>query len=350
MSFDWLCNNARITYFCSNNGGRGKSGSGDSGVSIRSQAPRATVSSWYVQQIDGAGIGLQWVIDAGSMAAIDVWGADVAGEFCMDGLGALPFLDISTTPRTPSWPDYVQREGQTCATLDRPGMLVLMPPGARYFNCRVITTGNISVRRGPSLEDGIIGYLRRGTTLRVLSRSGDWYSIEYEESTGWVGAAYVTVDCGRMSTPAPNAARAQDCPFVTTGSLRVRTGPSLADDTIGYLRAGVRLRPVSRRGAWIEIDYKGNTGWVGAAYVKADCSGLATPAPRAARTQDCPVVTTGRLRVRAGPSLADDTIGFLRAGVGLRPVSRRGAWIEIDYQGDTGWVGAGFVSQSGDCG
>lgn len=372
VSFDWLCNIARITDFCHGSSGnsrnsgdsRGKSDA-DSGDQPKSASLGGRVVSFgagiYARQLDAAGIGLQWIIDAGFITAVDIWGSGAPGEVCLEGAGALLFIDTGSLPRTRTWLEATQRDGRSCATLDRPGILALLPARARYMHCRMSTTGNLRVRTGPSLDDDAIGYVRRGTTLDVLSRSGDWFNIDYEGEAGWVGAAYVREDCGGETGRgsgtsvagdgvATAASQSQQCPVITTGNLRVRTGPSLDDEVIGYLRAGVTLWPLAQRGEWIEIDYQGDAGWIGSAYVAPNCEGAGGHAATAAPSPGCPVTTTGRLRVRAGPSLDDDTIGFVRSGVTLRPISRIGSWLSFDYQGETGWVGAGFVTESDGCG
>ena len=138
----------------------------------------------------------------------------------------------------------------------------------------------------------------------------------------------------------------------TKGNLKVRASPSLEAEIIGYLRSGVSLRRISRRGAWLEIDYRGRSGWIGAAYASEsdDCGDAAGDQPSAAREMEGRVCTTGKLKVRAEPSLEAEIIGYLRSGVTLRLLSRFGSWFEIDYRGASGWVGAGFASQDGDCG
>ena len=360
-----ICDFGFVADFCDNRAGHYHGGSGDSSQQHSSAGsagfggrPNALGSRLFAQQIDGPGIGLQWIIDAGFIAAYDIWGEGAPGEVCLEGLGSLLFIDTGRLPRVNSWLDATQREGQTCATLDRPGMLVLMPAGARFSECRGTATGHLKVRRGPSLEDEVIGHLRSGTTVQVISRNRYWVEIVYQGKTGWVGAAYMNVDCGGTVEPAPEPASAsetptparpqpQDCPVVTTGKLRVRAGPSLDEATIGFVRRGVTLRPITRRGAWIEIAYRDASGWVGADYVSQDCADRSVPAPN--EPQDCSVITTGKLRVRAGPSLDEATIGFVRAGVTLRPMSRRGAWIEFAYRDASGWVGAAFVTEEGDC-
>jgi len=119
---------------------------------------------------------------------------------------------------------------------------------------------------------------------------------------------------------------------------------------MGYVPRGVTLRSISRRGDWIEIEYQGEAGWIGARYVSDDCGGLVDLAPAAARQGDGPICTTGNLRVRAGSSIDDDIIGYVPRGVTLRSISRNRYWVNVEYQGEVGWVGAAYVSADGDCG
>ncbi len=363
VSYDWLCNIARITSFCNNSAARGDNSDGGSGVSVRTQSGSGPVSSMHVQRVSAAGIGAQWIIDAGFIAAIDVWGKDVAGEFCLDGVGSLLFLDASTSPRVQSWLDSVQRDGQTCATLDRPGMLVLMPAGAQYQHCRVRTTGHLKLRAEPSLDAEIIGYVPTGESPAVLSRDGHWFHVEYQGKTGWIGASYVNVDCGgtEASTPAQApaggvatlaASPSQQCGIITAGHLKLRASPSLDGEIIGYVPTGESPRLLSWSGDWVNVEYQGKTGWIGAAYVSedSDCGGTVAPASSVPQLRDCGITTTGILRVRAGPSLDDDTIGFVQRGVRLRSISRSGDWVNVEYQGKSGWIGAAYASEDGDCG
>ena len=140
-----------------------------------------------------------------------------------------------------------------------------------------------------------------------------------------------------------SAAREELGAICTTGELRVRAGPALDAEIIGFLRSGVRLNGVSRRGGWIEIAYRGEAGWISADYVRDDCGGRVAVVS-AAREELGAICTTGELRVRAGPALDAEIIGFLRSGVRLNGVSRRGGWIEIAYRGEAGWISADYVS------
>jgi len=354
VSYDWLCNTARITSFCHTSPARGNNsddGDNGSGVSVLRRSTSSSYSSMNVQRIGAAGIGVQWIINAGFIDAIDVWGDDVQGEVCLEGVGSLLFLNASTSPRAQSWLDSYQRDGRTCAVLAGPGTVVLMPAAAQSLQCRITTTGNLKLRAGPSLDDIIIGYVPRGATPNVISRDGDWLNVEYQGEAGWIGARYVgdSGDCGGPVDLAPAAAREGDSLICTTGNLRVRAGPSIDDDIIGYVRRGTTLRLISRSGDWIEIEYRGEAGWIGARYV-GDCGGMVDLTSMAAREGGGPICTTGNLRVRAGPSIDDDIIGYVPRGVTLRSISRNRYWVNVGYQGEVGWIGAAYVSADGDCG
>ncbi len=364
VSYDWLCNIARITFFCNNPSDRGnkgddsddsRKGNGSRSSSGGDSAGQASGSglSANIRRLDAAGIGLQWIINAGFIAALDIWGEDIPDEVCLDGFGSLLFLDASSSPRAESWLDSVQRDGQTCAEIDGPGTVVLMAEPApasetarQARQCRITTTGHLKVRAGPSLDEDVIGYVPRGTRLRAISRSGDWIEIENQDETGWIGAGYAREDCGEAVSTAPATSRLPQC-VTTTGNLKVRAGPSLDEEVIGYLRRGITLRLLSRSEDWIKIEYQDETGWIGAGYTSEDCGEAISPAPAASRLPQC-VATTGNLKVRAGPSLDEEVIGYLRRGAAARLISRSGDWFEIEYQGKTGWIGAAYARE--DCG
>ena len=85
-------------------------------------------SGVHFRQLDGAGIGIQSIIDAGYLAALDVYGYVEQGvEVCFPQIGRVLFLDARTMPRAITPLDANYRDGMTCVTLNSPGSLVLLP-------------------------------------------------------------------------------------------------------------------------------------------------------------------------------------------------------------------------------
>ncbi len=348
VSFDWLCNIARITSFCGGNTSRGDNRG--SGASVASRSAITTASSMNIRRIGGAGIGVQWIIDAGFIDAFDVWGDDVRGEVCLDGAGSLLFLDAGSAPRAQIWLDSAQRDGQTCATLDRAGTLVLMPAGSRYQDCRIITTGHLRLRASPSAAAEIIGYVPSGESPRMLMRNSHWFNVEYLEKEGWLGARYVRVDCDRTIGLASGAAQWQGCGIITTGHLKLRAEPSAAAEIIGYVPRGESPRALSRNEHWFNVEYLVKEGWISARYVRVDCDGTVGLASAAAQWQGCGIITTGHLKLRAEPSVVAEIVDYVPRGESLRALSRSEHWFNVEYKGKAGWIGAGFATTSADCG
>ena len=85
-------------------------------------------SGVHFRQLDGAGIGVQSIIDAGYLAALDVYGYVEQGvEVCFPQIGRVIFLDARTMPRAIVPLNATVRDGMTCVSISSPGSLVLLP-------------------------------------------------------------------------------------------------------------------------------------------------------------------------------------------------------------------------------
>lgn len=175
-------------------------------------------SGLQCQLLDGGGIGVQSIVDAGFISAVNLWGyVEQGAEICFPQLGSLVFLDSSITPRAVS-PIAAYRKGNsTCAQVSRPGTVVLMPgepptagppagvtppaadqPAASQptgDGCPIHTTGNLRLRDAPSLQGETLGYVLRGSNLMSTSRTTFWYQVTYRGQTGWIGHKYVRASC-----------------------------------------------------------------------------------------------------------------------------------------------------------
>ncbi len=55
-------------------------------------------------------------------------------------------------------------------------------------------TETLRVRKEASLESGTVGLLANGEAVEAIAEEGDWVSVSYEGTTGYVSAEYVTVE------------------------------------------------------------------------------------------------------------------------------------------------------------
>jgi uncharacterized protein YgiM (DUF1202 family) len=55
-------------------------------------------------------------------------------------------------------------------------------------------TETLRVRKEASLDSGVLGLLAKGEVVEAIAEEGDWVSVSYEGTTGYVAAEYVTVE------------------------------------------------------------------------------------------------------------------------------------------------------------
>ena len=166
---------------------------------LRLAATYGLRSGVQFQRVDESGVGISSVIAMGIRDAIDVWGYVEQGvEVCFPQRGNLLFLDAATAPRTVSSIAAYDKDGYTCAALNRAGTVVLLsgpPPTAvqqrlPLVNCQVTTTDILNLRANP--YGAVIGAVLDAITLSPLRRTPNWFEVRVEGSLGWISADYVT--------------------------------------------------------------------------------------------------------------------------------------------------------------
>lgn len=135
----------------------------------------------------------------------------------------------------------------------------------------VSTAGSaLNVRSGASTGTSVIGTLKNGSYVTLISRHGDWWYVEFgADRYGYCHADYIDVLAG-------NAAN------VTTrsGNLNVRSGPGTSYSKIGSLTSGETVMILSSSGNWHRIVYDGTkTGYASAQYLSGSSSGISLSVP-----------------------------------------------------------------------
>lgn len=196
-----------------------------SSASIRLQG--SDLYTMYCQQLQGAGVGDQSILDGGFMDAVDIFGY-VPGDItvCMRGEGGMIFRNKTTIPVTNELPATTWYEGgYTCTLVNTEGTLVLVqnggsrpapaveviveedgtiatatpaPTSNRLENCRVTTyAGIMNLRTDPNTSSNVISWVPYDTTLIAIGKTEGWYNVIYLDTNGWLAADYVatTGDC-----------------------------------------------------------------------------------------------------------------------------------------------------------
>ena len=157
--------------------------------------------STQCQRLPGYAIG-NAELAAAAVDAIDVWGWVLPNtQICLFASGAsFKFIDTTVLPRVVYDLPATSQNGMTCATIDGPGILALMPgeppPAVATVqsqvlsNCMVRTLYMLNFCDGPGGES-MARAVPYDVTLTALEKSSGWFKVDYHGEQGWVGADYV---------------------------------------------------------------------------------------------------------------------------------------------------------------
>ena len=136
---------------------------------------------------------------------------------------------------------------------------------------------NLRVRKGPSTNVAVLGYLLNNSTVDITGKEGNWYKINFKGSVGYVSEDYISIN-GQASSDSStsnqssyeqkyniilNAMKEQiGAPYVWAGS-----GEYLTNDLLDELK----LRYPSEAA---EGEYSYAEQFVNRGYRAFDCSGL----------------------------------------------------------------------------
>ncbi len=147
-----------------------------------------------------------------------------------------------------------------CTALLIPAMTQAAGEQTSAGKITTVSTG-LNVRSGPGTGYTIKTSLRRNTYVHLLSRSGNWWYVEYaNRAYGYCSADYIT------AIPSVSAK-------VSTagGNLNVRSGPGTGYAIWTSLSNGTALVILETSGNWYKVLYYGTqTGWVSKTYVTAE--------------------------------------------------------------------------------
>lgn len=123
--------------------------------------------------------------------------------------------------------------------------------------------------------------------------------------------------------------------YITTNRLNMRKGPSTDYVKLGTLNQGEKVVPIekSEDGKWVKIKYNSEEVWISFEYLQKE-------EPKDDIKINSKYQLTANLNMRKGPSTDYVKVGLIPTGTTVEPikVSYDGKWIQVKYNGNTGWI------------
>ena len=239
----------------------------------------------------------------------------------------------------------------------------------------------LNVRQASTTNSRIIGSLKGGEKVNIISESNGFYKIEFNNSYGYVYSKYISKDgdsekvqvvkqeevkkekvdeskkeakATPKAEPVVLAVRSLNKTGIVnvSSSLNVRSSASTSSKVIGSLSGNTKVTIIGEEGAFYKIEYKGSHGYVAKEYVKDvtenNNSNQGTQTPEKPSTPESTEKTgivnvSSSLNVREGASTSSKVIGSLSGNTKVTIVGEEGAFYKIEYKGSHGYVAKEYI-------
>ena len=246
----------------------------------------------------------------------------------------------------------------------------------------------LNVRQAATNNSKIIGSLKGGEKVNIISENNGFYKIEFNNSYGYVYSKYISkdetnnkdqevkketskvkqedvknnniakskkeVNVNPKAEPVVLAVRSINKTGIVnvSSSLNVRSEASTSSKVIGSLSGNSKVTIVGEEGEFYKIEYKGSHGYVAKEYVKdvteSNNSNQGTQTPEKPSTPETTKKTgivnvSSSLNVRSEASTSSKVIGSLSGNSKVTIVGEEGAFYKIEYKGSHGYVAKEYV-------
>ena len=153
-------------------------------------------------------------------------------------------------------------------------------------------SGYLNLRTGPSTKNGVMGQLKPGTRVVVLSATADgWAQVQTDTKTGYVQSKFLTEKTDTPNVTATSAPEEDDgdtgdVRYVVTSIeyLNMRASASETASVVAAIPKGWAVRVLEAGATWCKIRYDQQTGYVMTKYLTGSAGSQATSSVTAVPT------------------------------------------------------------------
>ncbi len=225
-----------------------------------------------------------------------------------------------------------------------------------------VTTDSLNMRAGAGTTYSVLTVMPPGTTVTLTGQSANgFFGVKWNGKSGWASADFLRVSSGQTPAPTtPNPTPAPTQPPATSGNtavatddLNMRSGAGLGNPVLLVIPRGatVSLTGQSSNG-YLQVTYKGKTGWSAKDWLRVTSGSAPTPAPTPQPTPVPPVtstkgtgITTDSLNMRSGAATTYPVILVIPASATVQLTGKSsGNFLEVTYNGKTGWAHRDWIT------
>jgi N-acetylmuramoyl-L-alanine amidase len=199
----------------------------------------------------------------------------------------------------------------------------------------VVTATSLNVRYEPTTKSKIIGSLKKGSKVNVLSQKKDWIEIPFGKGKAWVSSSYISINKTTVQVQKE---------YVTASTLNVRKNATTTSSVLFTLQKGQAVTILSKKTGWKQVKAEnGKVGWVSDKYLSTQKPTANAPAP--VKTNQV-VITANNVNIRSGPGTKYSVIQTVNIGTAFESIGTQGDWTKIKLQSKKeGWVASWLIKK-----
>ncbi|WP_419881765.1 SH3 domain-containing protein [Peribacillus sp. B-H-3] len=198
-----------------------------------------------------------------------------------------------------------------------------------------ITASSVRVRKGPGTDFQIVGKIKKGTTVSIIERSGNWVSIASQAYNGWISADYITAEVKEKEEKKKEKEQSSSGKTGTIigDHINLRSAPSLNGGVLGKLGKNEIVSVISEEEGWVQIQAENTAGWVSHQYIQINGAKKKQSHDAVAK------ITANELIVHETPSLSGKVNGVVHSGKTFPILDELGNMTKIKISDSkSGWV------------
>lgn len=223
-----------------------------------------------------------------------------------------------------------------------------------------VSNSTLNVRNAGSTSSSIIGSLKKGETVNIVAKAGDWYKIQYNSSYGYVNSKYISVNSATVSNPPAQASNASPtAPAPKSGvvtlndkssSLNLRSNPG--GEIVTTLSHGTKIEILDSSGSWYKIKANGSVGYVLSAYINTSetpkASSTTVAESKSTPTSENKIGTvvlssqSSTLNLRNSP-WTGRILSTLAYGSKVEIIGNNGRWYKVKTGSEVGYVHSDYI-------
>ena len=129
----------------------------------------------------------------------------------------------------------------------------------------VVTTKSVNLRAEASTSASVLSVLPSKTELTLIETGDDgWAKVEYNGTTGYISAEYLKSADGENTDDTGSSTVI----VKTTAKVKLRSGPSTDDKSLGTVPKGTELESEGEEDGWTKVTYNGKEGYIRSDYLE----------------------------------------------------------------------------------